>query len=135
MRHLTFLAATGLIALAGPAFSQAALKWRAAGTAINAAYPAKAIKDNIDGKTAIDCKVRRDLTLGPCEVIGETSTGYGFADGAKRAASTMRILANQGVKAGDIVAVTAFFETDGVKYEIKPTLTKSARTALTNPSL
>jgi hypothetical protein len=45
---------------------------------IQAAYPERALADQIDGKAAMDCYVTAEGKLASCRIAGELPTGYGF---------------------------------------------------------
>jgi len=45
---------------------------------IQAAYPERALSDQIEGAAAIDCFVTAEGRLSRCQIAGETPAGYGF---------------------------------------------------------
>ena len=45
---------------------------------IQAAYPERALSNQIEGKAAIDCQVTADGKLAACRIAGELPAGYGF---------------------------------------------------------
>ena len=49
---------------------------------IQAAYPARALADNIDGVAVIDCLVTAAGALSGCQLYGENPSGYGFGAAA-----------------------------------------------------
>jgi len=54
-------------------------------------YPAKAIAENLGGKTVIECKVSIDGDLSLCKVLSETPAGYGFGQAALDAAPSFQM--------------------------------------------
>jgi TonB-like protein len=49
---------------------------------IQAAYPERALSNQIEGGAIIDCVVMEDGTLARCTVVGEYPTGFGFGQAA-----------------------------------------------------
>jgi TonB family protein len=47
-------------------------------TQIQAAYPERALADQVEGKAAMDCMVMADGKLARCQIAGELPAGYGF---------------------------------------------------------
>ena len=45
---------------------------------IQAAYPERALADQVEGKAAMDCMVMADGKLARCQIAGELPAGYGF---------------------------------------------------------
>lgn len=49
---------------------------------IQAAYPARALDNQIEGAALMDCAVTLDGKLGGCRIAAETPSGYGFGQAA-----------------------------------------------------
>ena len=45
---------------------------------IQAAYPERALSDQVEGRAAMDCLVMADGKLAGCQIAGELPAGYGF---------------------------------------------------------
>jgi TonB family protein len=49
---------------------------------LQAAYPARALADQVDGEAVIGCLAMKDGKLSACSVLGESPPGYGFGQAA-----------------------------------------------------
>jgi protein TonB len=62
---------------------------------IMAAFPVEALKRHQEGRAVLKCIAQFDGSLKNCIIVSETPAGLGFADGALRASTTIRLAAKE----------------------------------------